>query len=955
MKKRLFLSLLSLLCPIIIWAQSNIIGQVVEDRSELPVVGVSVYIQSSGITVITNENGEFSFENVKLPLGEQVLVVEKKDYSTKRYPIIINEDELIDLGLLFIEVDLAEEKLRMGTISLADDELDAGDDISFNVSGLLQATQDTYLRAAAFDFSATFFSPRGLDNANGKVLINGIEMNELFAGRPQWGKWGGLNDVQNNREFSMYSKANDYTFGDIAGTTNLIMRASQMRAGGRISYAASDRTYEGRVMGSYNSGILSGGWSYSVLMSRRFGDEGFREGTPYDANSFFMAVEKRINNKHSLNFTSFYTPNARGIATSITEEMRDLKGLEYNPNWGFQDGSVRSARVRTVDEPVFMLNHYWDISDKIQLNTNASYQNGKFGTTRINNGGTRLVELDGQQAFIGGALNPNPIYYQNLPSYHLRNPNPTAADFQNAWFTREQFVNGGQFRWDELYRTNINNLETGGNSTYVLQEDRVDDTQYQFNTILNAEISQSIRFSGSLSYRNLSSSNFAMLADLLGGQRFLDVDFFADENPAVVGALQDLAQSDVRNPNRQVTQGEKFQYNYIIDAEVFNSFYQLEFNYDKIDLYAAGNFGRTNFQRTGLYENGFFEGEKSFGKGKQLNFTTYGVKGGLVYKFSGRHLFEFNGAHMQNAPTIQNSYSNARQNNEIVDGLREITVNSADLSYIYRSPRLKARVTGYYNSFQNETNVGFYFTERITGLDFNNGNSFIQEVMSGIDRQHIGFEFGAEYQVTPTILLKAAGNVGQYTFTNNPDLYLTGRDFPGQQIRFGEGQTAMKNLRVPAGPQQAFQLGFEYRDPAFWNIGLTANYFDDNFISASGLVRSENFTLDQGGQPFPNYDENIAKEILRQEKFADYMIFNLTGGKSWRVRGPGNKNYFVGFFAVISNLFDQEFVTGGFEQSRRADFQNRTEDLTRPNGPMFGNRYFYGFGRTYYANFYIRF
>lgn len=955
MKKSLFLTLFSMLFPAIIWAQTNIVGQVVEDRSEQPVAGVSVYIQSTGVTVTTSENGEFSFENVQIPLGEQVLVVEKQKYATKRYPIVVNEGELIDLGQLFIELDLAEEKLRMGTISLADDELDAGDDISFNVSGLLQATQDTYLRAAAFDFSATFFSPRGLDNANGKVLINGLEMNELFAGRPQWGKWGGLNDVQNNREFSMFSKANDYTFGNIAGTTNLIMRASQMRAGGRISYASSDRTYEGRVMGSYNSGILNGGWSYSILMSRRFGDEGFREGTPYDANSFFMSVEKRINDKHSLNFTSFYTPNARGIATSITQEMRDLKGLEYNPNWGFQDGRVRSARVRTVDEPIFMLNHYWDISDKIQLNTNASYQNGKFGTTRINNGGTRLVEIDGQQTFIGGALNPNPIYYQNLPSYHLRNLNPTAADFQNAWFTREQFVNGGQFRWDDLYRTNINNLENGGNSTYVLQEDRVDDTQFQFNTILNAEIDQNIRFNGSLSYRNLSSNNFAMLADLMGGQRFLDVDFFADENPAVVGALQDLAQSDVRNPNRQVTEGEKFQYNYVIDAEVFNSFYQFQFNYDKVDFYVAGNFGKTNYQRNGLYENGFFPGSKSFGKGELLDFTTYGLKGGLIYKLSGRHLFEFNGAHMQNAPTIRNSFSNARQNNEIVDGLKEITVNSADLSYIFRSPKLKARVTGYYNSFQDETNVGFYFTESITGLDFNNGNSFIQEVISGRDRQHIGVEFGAEYQITPTILLKAAGNMGQYTFTNNPDLYLTGRDFPGQQIRFGEGQTAMKDLRVSAGPQQAYQLGFEYRDPAFWNIGLTANYFDDNFINPSGIVRSENFTLDQGGQPFPNYDENIAREILRQEKFADYMVFNLIGGKSWRVKGPGDKNYFVGFFAVISNLFDQEFVTGGFEQSRRADFQNRTEDLTRPNGPLFGNRHFYGFGRTYYANFYIRF
>ena len=80
--------------------------------------------------------------------------------------------------------------------------------VLIDVSG--KPVKDVFLNAAAFDFSATFFRPRGLDNANGKVLINGIEMNKQFNGRPQWGDWGGLNDVQRNREFSMGLKASNF-------------------------------------------------------------------------------------------------------------------------------------------------------------------------------------------------------------------------------------------------------------------------------------------------------------------------------------------------------------------------------------------------------------------------------------------------------------------------------------------------------------------------------------------------------------------------------------------------------------------------------------------------------------------------------------------------------------------------------------------------------------------------
>ncbi|MCH8534982.1 MAG: carboxypeptidase-like regulatory domain-containing protein [Flavobacteriaceae bacterium] len=970
MNKQLLYVVYFIMFPLFMLAQqANIKGEVVDNETEEPMPNVNVYLEGTEFATSTNAYGQFSFEGQNLELGSFVLIVEKDDYTTKKFPVQISEGATLEMGQLFLQVDIGDEKFRMGTISLSDDEIGEGDDVAFNISGLLQSSRDVFLRAAAFDFSSTFFRPRGLDNANGKVLINGMEMNKQFSGRPQWANWGGLNDVTNNREFAMYSKANEYAFGDIAGTTNLNMRASQLRSGGRVSYAMSDRTYEGRVMASYSTGVNSNGWAFSFMASRRYGDEGFREGTPYDANSVFLSVEKIFNDKHALNFTTFYAPNVRGIGTAITQEMRDIKGVAYNPNWGMQEGQVRNSRMRRTEEPVFMLNHYWNVNDKVNINTNASFQKGRFGTTRINNGGTTLVDIDGTNAFLGGTINPNPFYYQNWPSYYLGvgGANPGANNYQSAWFAREDAVANGQFDWGFLYDTNqrgagvdqsgwLGNIGESMNSAFILQEDRVDDTQIQFNSIIEAEINQNIRFNGSVNYRYLKSENFAVVADLMGGERFLDVDFFAEESSVAAGEVQDLAQSDVRNPNRHVFEGDRFNYNYEIEAEVYSTFAQFQFTYNKFDFYTSGSLGQTHYQRNGLYQNGFFQ-DNSFGEGKQLDFLTYGVKGGVLYKLTGRHLFEFNGSRMQNAPTIQNTFVNPRQNHDVVNGLTEVIVNSADLSYIYRTPKIKARISGFASTFENETNVGFYFTENITGLDptVNNGNAFVQEVTSGINRRNIGLEYGIEYQVTSTINLKAAGSVGQYTYTNNPDLYLTGQDFPGREISFGEGKSQMKNLRAPLGPQQAYQLGIEYRDPAFWNIGLTSNYFARNYISPSALLRTENFTQDFDGQTIAGFNEDDARDLLKQERFNDFMLFNLTGGKSWRVKGPNNKSYYLGFFAVISNLFNQENITGGFEQSRRADFRNRTEDLSRPNGSWFGNRYFYGFGRTYYVNVYLRF
>ncbi len=951
MKKIIFTLCVASLMSFTLLAQDAIIkGRVVDTHSSEVIPNVEIRILSSDYNTQTDESGLFFITSNTLPQGEQILVVSKLNYITQSIPITIQNGETINLDPIIMDLDLTELESQIGVINLSDNELD-GDlgGAATNVSGLLQASRDVFLNAAAFDFSATFFRPRGLDNANGKVLINGIEMNKQFNGRPQWGDWGGLNDVQRNREFTMGLKANDYTFGDLAGTTNMVMRASKYRKSSRVSYAAANRSYNGRIMASYHSGLSKTGWAYSFLASRRFGDEGYIDGTLYDANSFFASVEKKINDAHSLNFTAFYTPNRRGRSTAITEEVKDLKGIQYNPNWGYQDGNIRNSRVRNIKEPVFMLNHYWKINDKTNLNTNASYQTGSIGNTRVDQGGTRLVTIDGQEAYIGGGRNPLGNYYQRLPSYFLQDPNPSPVDYQNAYLAQQEFVNNGQLDWESLYRANAISTTNGGNSIYAIQEDRIDDTQLSVNTIFDTQISDNILLNASINYRNLKSENFAELKDLLGGTGFLDVDFFAEGEDGEVNIIVgDVAQSDLRNRNRIAKVGDRYKYNYEINADVLSGFAQAQFKYNRVDFYLGASVTNTNYQRNGLFENGNYQGAASFGKGEKQSFTDVSFKGGATFKITGRHLIDLNLGSLSKAPTIRNTFTNARQNNNVTIGLESEKIQNIDIGYIYRSPIVKARLTGFYSNFSDGTDLGFYFTENLGGLGLDQ-DAFIQEVLTNVEKQHIGVELGIEAQVTPTIKLKGAASVGQYTFNNNPNLYITSDDLDGP-ITFGDGTTNLKNYHVAGGPERAYQVGFEYRDPKFWWVGLTTNYFSNAYVDVNNLARSDNFSTDFDGQPFNDYDPEVANELLKQEKFDDYILVNIVGGKSWKIN-----QYYIGFFATINNALDQEYITGGFEQGRKSNYRDLKEDRTRENGSVFGSRYFFGTGASYYVNVYVRF
>ena len=697
--------------------------------------------------------------------------------------------------------------------------------------------------------------------------------------------------------------------------------------------------------GTYASGMNNKGWAFVISAGTRWANEAYFEGTNYKAIAGFISVEKKINDHHSLNFSGFYTPNSRAKNSPNTAEVTQLTSEKYNSYWGWQDGKKRNARIKTIEEPILMLNHFYTINESSTLNSSLTYQFGKITNSNI----------DFQHA-----NSADPTYYRKMPSYYSslyakdngEFPGAFTPDYENADKSTAQFLANPQIDWNTLYRSNqLPVLDNNGTitgysptkSNYVLYEDSTDDQTISANSTFNTQVNDNLYLTAGGFFSSLKSHNYQQLTDLLGGQYFDDIDVFYNG---------DQAQSDLNNPNRQVVVGDIYGYNFNYLANTLNLFTNFKFTYDNVDFYLAQNFISSNYQREGLYKNGIYA-TNSLGKSEKVHFDNFGFKGGILFKISGKQQLSFNGAYLSNAPTMRNVFPNSRLNNSIVADLQSETINSLDASYFFRTPKWKTRLSIFYTSIKNITQTSFFYAEGIfdDGAGYANTDAFVSQTLTHLDKQNLGAELSLQYQLTTTIMVNFSGAYGQYIYTSNPNVAIT-NDAQATIEKlipvFDFGKASLKNYHQAGMPQQAYALGVEYRDPKYWWIGANINYLMNTFIDVSPISRTATFYKNPAsGFNFPEATEERARELLTQEKFDPVTLLNISGGKSWKIKGKS-----VGLFASLNNVLDLKYKTGGYEQARNANFRQLNQDVSSGT-PNFGNKYFYGYGRTYFVNLYV--
>lgn len=817
-----------------------------------------------------------------------------------------------DSSLLKVVPDtsITDHDLRAGSFTVGASDLDA-EIAGQDVSSILRSSRDVFNSTAGYNFGAARFRIRGLGGELTPMSLNGVMVNELESGYASWSLWGGLNDVTRWGETSIGVSASPYSFGGPGGWSNIDMRASKLRKGTRISYAMANRTYRNRAMATYNTGLLPNGWAFSLSGSLRWSDEGYVPGTFYNAGAYFLSAEKKVNEKHSFGFVGFGAPIVSGRQGLAVQEAQQLTGDHYyNPNWGWQDGKKRNANVSNDHKPVFILSHYYKPDERTQWNTSALYTFGRDGYTALN---------------WYDAPDPRPDYYRYLPSYYTSTQPWIAADLAEAWANDP---NTSQLNWEQLYFANRKNLYTvhdaegiagnnitGMRSKYIVEDRRADPRRLALNSVWSRQYEKQLKLTAGGSFQAGTTHYFKVIDDLLGGDFWLDLDQFAARDSDDPNA----AQNDLRTPNHVVHEGDPFGYDYDIRTRVANVFGQVEIKGRRVEGYAGLTATSTQFWRTGHFQKALFP-ETSFGDSPKQSFTTAGIKAGGVYKLSGRQYFTGNMAYMGLAPTPRLAYLSPRTRQAVVEGLTAEKAFSADLGYELRMTRVKGRASLYYVKT----------TDGIWSRSFYHDvyRTFVNYSMTGVDREMMGLELGAEVKLSPTWQLTAVYADGQYLYASRPKATIT-RDNSDTALAVGR-TVYWKNFRMGGMPQRAASLGLRYNAPKYWSLGADVNYFGNIYLEPNPDRRTAE-ALNNLVSEDPQWSQ-----LLDQTKLDDGVVVNLFFTKSWRIK----RKYRLGFNISVNNLLDNtDLITGGYEQLRYVPMEIN----------KFPPKVGYMYGRTYFA------
>lgn len=912
-KKLSLISLFTLLPASYYYAQTTVFAYI-KSQDGKPVERAEVDLEQSDDDVTADKIGYFQF--VDLKPGHYLITVTKANYEPKILEFDVTADEKRkDLGVILLNSSLGSDA---GVIVIDDSALDTEDGGSAMqpTVGLLSSGRDAFQNVSAFELGAYWFRPRGVDNRFEDVVFNGVSMAKNDDGRIDFNNWGGLNDVTRYPYENVDNiTPSEYAFGNLGGVVYYNTRASTYRKQTSLAYSFTNRSYLHRAMATYSSGMSKNGWAFTFSGSRRWGDNAIIDGVYQDAYAYFASIEKKFSERHSINFTGFGSPTYRASNSPNTQEVYDIMGKNYNSYWGWQDGEKRNSRIRKVFEPMFMLTDYLKIGKNSNWINTVSYQIGSDARSRLD---------------WFHAADPNPTYYRKLPSY--------------GDYTVEEFKQNSQIDWNSLYQANYLNLKDMNGkdrgAVYTIVEDVNRDKTFNFASHFDTRLQDNWKLNINFNYQNLRSDNFRRVKDLLGANFAYNLNAFNND-----------VRYNADDENIEVREGDRTQYSYELLKNHYSLNISSEIDFNKFNVVASIFSSYSESQRDGDYRSGIKRfANNSKGKSSIYDAIDAGIKAKVTYKINGKNFIVYNGAFFSLAPTLNEIYINPRVVDYVTPGVKNQIINSNDLSYIMRGQTVKLRLTGFYTTISNSTEIARYYAD-VTDAIGTSLNTLVNEAMTGVNKRYMGVELGYDIKITPTLNAIGAASVGDYKFTSNADVStfddLNG--FRGEE--FWKGQANVKNYKVAGTPQKAFSFGLKYNSPKYWWVGASANYLMDQYLDFSALNKTPYmYTNPNTNDPYEGVTPELIQQLTAQKKFDDQFMLNANAGKSFLIG-----KYRMGISLSVNNILNnRDYVTGGFEQGRNVTFPNVLADSTKEY-PAFAPKLWYDRGTTFFANVYLRF
>ena len=618
-----------------------------EDGNHSPVSNIPIYVDGQAIGT-TDMSGFFQKSLSGSPNIISILAPGFEPYARQLSDI----SENIDLGTITLTPLLVgQTQLQIGETQSDEDDQDE------DISSLLTAARDLFVASAAFNWGPLRFNQRGYEPGKTNVMVNGFVLNDTENGRVNWNVMSGLNDVTRNSYGSVGLGDFDFDFGNIGGAITTDLTAFSQRKQIRTSYSASNRSYNNRLMFTYGSGRTRKGWYLAGSVSHRWAQEGYIEGTFYDAWAYYLAVSKELNTKHKVHLMAFGAPVSRGKSSPGIALSYELAGTNYyNSYWGYQNGEKRNSRVAHSHMPTAIIKYEWNPNRKLSMSAIVGYQKGSNGATALN---------------WTDASDPRPDYYQKLPNYFVNNPG--VSDLLYRELSENKKLR--QVQWDVLYNRNWENERTiedangipgqtvsGRQALYMVEDRRYDPTSLQANIVTQYHLSDQLIIDGGFRYIHTEKDNYKLVDDLLGSDFLLDVNKFEEDDI--------IRQTDLNVPDRLAYEEDRFGYSYQSGIRKGELWLQPKVVLSRLDAFLGLRLGQVQYRRNGDYRTGPFP-DNSFGQSGKVNFSEFSVKAGGTYKISGRHYLYLNGYYSEDAPLFSNSMISPRTRNAFRNDLRK--------------------------------------------------------------------------------------------------------------------------------------------------------------------------------------------------------------------------------------------------------------------------------------------
>ncbi len=372
-------------------ATTTIKGKVTDSSGE-PVIGANVYLKGTTVGTVADLEGNFVMKTQAQ--GEQTLVISFVGMLTQEKVVNLQGNEL-DIGNLELESDavgLAEvavfaniaidRKTPVPVSNIMPEMIETRLGMQ-EYPEILKSTPGVYATKQGGAFGDSRINIRGFNARNSAVMINGVPVNDMENGWVYWSNWAGLSEVTRTMQVQRGLGASKIAIPSVGGTINILTKTTDAEAGGNIYYGTGNDNYN-KLGFTLSSGLTDNNWATTISVAKTSGD-GYVDGTQFDSYSYYLNVSKLVNKHHRLAFSLFGAPQWHGQRSTrmYIDTYKDptINSIRYNSDWGYKNGQVFSIRKNYYHKPMGILNHFWDVNDRLNISTAAYLSIGTGGGT----------------------------------------------------------------------------------------------------------------------------------------------------------------------------------------------------------------------------------------------------------------------------------------------------------------------------------------------------------------------------------------------------------------------------------------------------------------------------------------------------------------------------------------------------------------------------------------------